>query len=129
MGKYAWMRWATRALIFGTLAIWIVWDIFVAIQPAEGLTESENILELAWDHPFFGVGLGVLASHFTFPWRAPEWWRKWGPVVLLVIGVIIGALDFGFGALPEAIPVIYCAVGFPLGVVFWPQRQLAPKAN
>lgn len=58
----------TSSLIFGTAAVWIVWDVVVCALWGVDATESVTLLQLGHQHPIVPFAMGVLIDHF--------WWSQ-----------------------------------------------------
>ncbi len=109
----------TKYLLASTAVVWIVWDIFVAIEPTPGDTESEVIRDYAWNHPFVPLGFGVLMGHFLWT-RAGGRYFKRSPWLLVPIGLGALALDAS-GVIGSIQPLIPFGAGMLLGHTLWTQ--------
>lgn len=112
----------TIVLILTTIAVWVGWDIFAAVEPTPGDTESEVLRDWGHAHASLPFALGALMGHFFGTWdRLVELRARFpvAPVVLAGLGGVVVAADLG-GALPEVHPLIPFLVGVPLGAALWP---------
>jgi hypothetical protein len=113
-------KYITKGLILTTILSWIVWDIYVAIEPTPGDTESETIRDWAWAHPAFPFAVGAIMGHFF--WNREEGrFFSWSPWLLGGLGLAAAVIDV-VGLAPTTTPVIPFLVGLPLGALLWPQR-------
>ena len=113
----------TAGLIFVTIAVWIGWDVFVAIEPTPGDTESETLRNWGWAHPSFVFALGALHGHFFGTSKTLRRFRRrvpYSPFILAAIGVILAIADVA-GILPSAHPLFAFLAGLPFGAVLWAQ--------
>jgi hypothetical protein len=53
----------TWALIFGTIAIWIIYDVFAALHFGTASTISWQTYEWSQKYPFIAFAAGVLCGH------------------------------------------------------------------
>ncbi len=113
----------TSVLILATIAVWIGWDIYVAIEPTPGDTESEILRNWGWSTPSFVWMFGALCGHFWGTWDKLIQFRKrfpWSPFALGGLAVVLMSLDYG-GFLPSIHPMISFLAGIPFGAWLWPQ--------
>jgi hypothetical protein len=124
----------TQIIMLVTAAVWLIWDIIVAITPETGDTESETARDYAI-YPAWPALWGGLGGHW-FLWEirvVPGMWGMVcaiGMIFLLVAWSVLAKNEIG----PEFIvtshrfisrhPAIACAFGFLCGGLFW---GLAPS--
>lgn len=114
----------TVGLILATIAIWIGWDVFVAIEPTPGDTESEVLRDWGWRAPSFVFALGALLGHWFGNADALVALRErfpWSPVLLAGIGAAVVGADVA-GWLTDLHPMVALLAGIPAGAVLWPLR-------
>jgi hypothetical protein len=115
----------TSALILGTIAVWIGWDIYVVIEPTPGDTESETLRDWGWSAPAFTWAFGALCGHFWGTWDGFVKFREkvpWSPAILAILGLALAGANVA-GVLPRIHPMIPFLVGIPFGALLWAQKH------
>lgn len=96
----------TYVVIFGTVGLLIVYDVWAAYTP--GATISERMLDLGHRHPIIPFAMGCLIGHFWASQAAEAEWQAgafsgglpverprtpllllWLGLILLVLGVVL----------------------------------------
>lgn len=80
----------TQVIIIATVAVWIIWDIWVAANKTPGDTESEVIRDYTI-YPAIPASLGALLGHWTLlGFRVvPDFWL--GFMWLCGVGILLVA--------------------------------------
>jgi len=115
----------TKLIIIATAAIWLVWDVYVAIKYGSAATESNIIMHWALSHWSIATIIGFLCGHFFWNVKRVKN-HKLRFVIALVLCVLMITTDFYLG-----IKVLFgrqhvFLFGFILGRAIWPQK---PKAE
>lgn len=120
----------TGSLIIGTIVIWLIWDVLVAVAPGAD-TESQMLRNWGAYTMAFPYAIGMLLGHWWWPWRgtSTSYAATWRVIVnFSIIGLLI-AWDIvnwklGFPSFMEAIrhSEYWALAGFPMGHFFWGQR-------
>ena len=117
-------RLTSRAILVLTGAVWVVWDIFPAINVGRGDTLSENIRDWSrsvWLIPYM---FGALIGHFFLNFGQPDWYRAgfmWftGVTLFMLAANIITYMLLGEVQLIARIAAL--CVGCALGTILWTQ--------
>lgn len=118
----------TAGLIVATIVIWVGWDIYVAIEPTPGDTESETLRDWGWKAPAFVWAFGALCGHFWGTWGKFVTFREkypWSPFVLGALALGLAGLNAA-QILPRIHPMLSFLVGIPFGALLWPQKRPEP---
>jgi hypothetical protein len=126
----------TQIIMLATAAVWLVWDVIVAISPETGDTESETARDYSI-YPAWPALWGGLAGHW-FLWEVRVVPGMWGMACAIGMIFLLG----GWSVLtknqigPEWLfvahrfasrhPAMICAMAMFLGGLFW---GLAPSTK
>ena len=119
-------RKVTKWILAITAFVWIVYDFIPFFDPAHGDTISEVMLYYALRLFTLPLVFGALCGHFFWPrdgsYPKP---KVLIPVLVgvIVLDVIAYRFDIGFLKYLQTFPFVLFFVGFPVGVIFWPQQK------
>jgi hypothetical protein len=120
----------TAGLIIGTILVWILWDVLVAVAPGAD-TESQMLRNWGAYSMAFPYTIGMLLGHWWWPWRgASQSYKKtWRVVVnFSIIGALItwDIVNWRMGFPASVAPIrhseYWAALGYPMGHFFWGQK-------
>jgi hypothetical protein len=120
---------AVAIIWFGTIALAILFDVFLATDDVSQNTWSAVTLDAGFRHPMIAVMTCVLPTHFFVPIFYLG--KKWLRVAMIAVastvvagGIILdlcGVLPLWFfGAPVQYGLILYCVAGLGLGLL-WPQ--------
>jgi len=118
------MKIATRAIILGTIAFWIAWDVIAAKYAGE--TESMIILSWAQQSIVLPHFLGFLCGHWFMP-RTNLWRSGW--MLVLPVWVLLAVWDVLYHFYPShwqviaRYPVFWVLIGIACGSYLWGQSS------
>jgi len=113
----------TTILLVTGIAIYVVWDIYVAfvehsLISGTGGTISEVTLSYAEQHPQLPYAVGGVCGHlFTRVAKASQRLLRIGILSSIAINLTVADVFVNFAVPPLAMLLI----GLPLGIVLWPQ--------
>lgn len=108
-------------LILVTVAVWIIWDIYVATT-GTGATESEVIRDWAATWSFLPYGTGVVAGHFFFNWEElPEKLVRRVMMVAVWVSIVLVLLADIFIGMVASPAIVFCG-GVLVGHMLWPME-------
>jgi len=114
---------------FGTIALFVIVDIFLASDDTAGNTWSAITTDAAFRHPMIAVMTCVLPTHWFVPvfYSGRRWLRVGmlaGASTVAAVGVVLDLLGrlplWFFGAPVQYGLILYCVAGLGLGLL-WPQ--------
>lgn len=118
----------TSIILIVTLAIWVIWDVFVATNAVKGDTISEITLAVSYLSLFIPSAWGIIMGHLFWPSKTIKYkWPRiyalwaWGAalLVLSIFKVFPGTM--------ATVPIAFL-VNFVIGHFLWPQK-VAPKES
>lgn len=123
------LRTATAVILLIPLALWLIWDIYVASNSLKGDTISEITRDLSHGLYFLPFSLGGIMGHFFFnapaggrPNRFNLWLGVVAAVALFDVLVLRGqALAWSYAN------TMAVTVGFGVGAYLWPQTLPSPE--
>ncbi len=122
-------RTITRWVVWGTIVLWIAWDVIAVVEWGGYATESAEIGSAAERFATLPLAFGVLGGHWF--WKVPAGTPPWKHRHLVLVGLAIMATSadtYFYVVLEVAYPLEYIAampvVGYPIGHFVWPQCRV-----
>lgn len=109
----------TTTLIAVTIVVWVLWDLYVALNGHRGDTESEVIRTFSNRHFAFPLIIGIVMGHFFWNVATPisPWWSRIGLPIVGLTAIVVDYLKL----VPWINPGWPFLAGIILGRLLWPQ--------
>lgn len=119
------LRWASRSIIVATGLLWMVYDIFPAVNVGRGDTISENVRDWSRKWWILAYVWGALATHFFVNVGQPANYKS---MFYVFAGVTVGYLATNIatvivvGEVPPWFRLLALVIGALTSLVLWAQN-------